>query len=76
MLGFFLHRYGITQGASRVDQLLRRQGAAAFFTLVAISILIATDRAGTYDITIGEESLLFLVEILFTFSFFKQTIII
>ena len=59
-----------------IDQFVRRQGTAAFLALVSVGFLIAAFRACPYDIAVGEESLCFLVVILFAFLFYEFAFII
>ena len=52
------------------------QPAFMSFTLIAVSILVSADRAGTRDITICQECLCLFIIILFRFFYFQVTFII
>ena len=58
------HGYGSRHGAVGVDQLVGRERRAALLALVAVGAVVAALRAGSDDITVGEEGLGLLVIVL------------
>lgn len=73
---FFQNRWLATKLWMRIDQFARTQTFSALFTLIAVCICISTVRAGTYNVSVGEEHFCFLVIVLLAFFFCENFLVI
>ncbi len=70
------HGLGPAQGAARVDQVLRAQGAATFLALVAVGIGIAAGWASAHDVAVGQELLRFFIVVLLLLLLGEGTVLV
>src|SRR5574344_1277493 len=76
MSRFLQLRFSTTDGTLRINQIHRAERSSTLLTLIAVCLLVATMRASTSDITVGQELLGFRIIVLLICFFNKLTFIV
>ena len=76
MLGGFLDGCIPTQGTHRVYQHFGAKRTTTFLTLIAIGVVITTNRASSFNVSICQKSIRGFIIVLLRFFYFQIAIII